>query len=106
MNKETQGSVNRDTSGRFLAGNKEGGRKALPPELKLRIEELAPRAIERLAELMLSEDGQVAARACSLILDRAYGKPQQSVDLGGDLTQSLADLAQRVAVRRNGHSDS
>ena len=34
------------------------------------------RAIERLGELMESEDERVAAVACNAILDRAFGKPR------------------------------
>jgi hypothetical protein len=37
---------------------------------------LSLRAIERLAELIESEDERVAAVACNAILDRAFGKPQ------------------------------
>jgi hypothetical protein len=37
---------------------------------------LSLRAIERLAELIESEDERVAAGACNPILDRAFGKPQ------------------------------
>jgi hypothetical protein len=37
---------------------------------------LSVRAIERLGELMESEDERVAAVACSAVLDRAFGKPQ------------------------------
>jgi hypothetical protein len=38
---------------------------------------LSPRAIERLGQLMESEDERVAAVACNAILDRAFGRPQQ-----------------------------
>src|SRR6266851_8925964 len=37
---------------------------------------LSLRAIERLGELVESEDERVAAAASSAILDRAFGKPQ------------------------------
>jgi len=37
---------------------------------------LSVRAIERLGELMESDDERVAAVACSAALDRAFGKPQ------------------------------
>src|SRR5713101_5500038 len=37
---------------------------------------LSIRAVERLGELMESEDERVAAVACSAVLDRAFGKPQ------------------------------
>jgi hypothetical protein len=38
---------------------------------------LAPRAIERLSELLESEDERVAAVACNALLDRAFGKPRE-----------------------------
>src|ERR1700674_2472863 len=37
---------------------------------------LSIRAVERLGELMESEDERVAAVACSAVLDRAFGKPR------------------------------
>jgi len=42
--------------------------------------QLSVRAVERLAELMESEDERVAAVACGAILDRAFGKPQTHPD--------------------------
>jgi hypothetical protein len=38
---------------------------------------LTMRAIERLGELMESEDERVVAVACNAILDRAFGKPRE-----------------------------
>jgi hypothetical protein len=39
-----------------------------------------PTAIARLAELAKSEDERVSVSACQAILDRAYGKPTQTVE--------------------------
>ncbi len=39
--------------------------------------EASPRAMERLKELMESDDERVAAVACNAILDRAFGKPKE-----------------------------
>ena len=79
---------------------------------------LSIRAVERLAELMESEDERVAAVACSAVLDRAFGKPQTNPPEKEDsLTERLARmtpeeraadalaLAARVreALRREGH---
>jgi hypothetical protein len=38
---------------------------------------LAPRAIERLSELLESEDERVAAVACNALLGHAFGKPRE-----------------------------
>src|SRR5271170_6259047 len=37
----------------------------------------APAAVQRLIDLMRSEDERVAAVACNAILDRAFGKPKE-----------------------------
>jgi len=52
---------------------------------------LSIRAVERLGELMESEDERVAAVACSAVLDRAFGRPQTSRPEKED------SLAERVA---------
>ncbi len=52
---------------------------------------LSLRAIERLAELVESEDERVAAVACNAILDRAFGKPQTNHP------QKEDSLAERLA---------
>src|SRR5712691_9632793 len=51
---------------------------------------LSIRAVERLGELMESEDERVAAVACSAVLDRAFGKPQTNQ------TQKEDSLAERL----------
>jgi hypothetical protein len=56
-----------------------------------------PDAIERLVELMSSENERVALSAAQALLDRGFGKPQQSVDAtvdgeGSGLYALLASL--------------
>src|SRR5260370_9059142 len=60
---------------------------------------LSLRAIERLGELVESEDERVAAPASSAILDRAFGKPQPNRLEQDSLTERLARMtpAERVA---------
>lgn len=41
------------------------------------------RAIQRLAELMNSEDERVSLGACIAMLDRGHGKPAQTVEHAG-----------------------
>lgn len=64
-----------------------GGRPKENPEVKLLAQAHAPRAIERLAEIMESTDERAAAAASSALLDRGYGKPAQAIT-GGDDTDN------------------
>ena len=41
-------------------------------------------AFERLCELMDSDNEMVALRACEAVLDRAYGRPRQAVEVAGE----------------------
>lgn len=41
-------------------------------------------AIQRLAEWMRSKNPKASVAACCALLDRGWGKPMQSVTLGGD----------------------
>jgi hypothetical protein len=64
----------------------------------------APAAIERLAELVRDPDGRVAVAACNALLDRAIGKPLQSVEVDArvskvDSRELLASVLDRVAAR-------
>src|SRR5256885_919773 len=61
------------------SGNPTGHTAAYGEVVKL-AHQLSVRAVERLAELMESEDERVAAVACGAILDRAFGKPQTHPD--------------------------
>jgi len=60
-----------------------GGRPKLAAEARALAQEHGPDAIKRLVELMKCRGKQVstAVRACEAILDRAYGKAPQSIDL-------------------------
>ena len=88
----------------FQPGNKFRGRKPIPEEVKELARAATPRAVNRLIELVESEDENVAFKAASSILDRALGKPAQTVDtnLGHKSTfdYSIADL---VAIAYGRH---
>jgi hypothetical protein len=58
-----------------VSGNP-GGRPKGYCEIRRLAREFGPRAIARLAELMESPDGRVAATACIVLLDRGFGKPR------------------------------
>ena len=49
----------------------------------------APAAILRIVELMGNDDPDIAMRACEALLNRALGKPRESVDLSGSLAVAL-----------------
>lgn len=73
--------------GRFRPG--ESGNPGGRPKVKGEIRELAqkhgPAALECLVALMKSKNQRVAVAAAQAILDRAYGRPAQAIQLDGDL---------------------
>lgn len=73
--------VNRDESGRFIKGNKSGGRKALPEEFKKAARDNALPALLVLIGIMTNEDADNSDRikAANIIIERAYGKPTTEV---------------------------
>lgn len=77
-------------TGRFVKGNKSGGRPRLPEELKADFRAAAPRALEVLLDIL--NDDEAAARdrirAAEIILDRGYGKPAQAVELSTDAQEA------------------
>src|SRR5215211_5190575 len=65
---------------KFPRGNKFGGRKSIPEDVKEIARTATPRAIQRQIELMESKDENVALKATNSILDRAFGKPAQTLN--------------------------
>src|SRR5215204_4397608 len=57
---------------KFQRGNKFGGRKAIPEDVKEIARAATPRALQRQIELMESKDENVALKATNSILDRAF----------------------------------
>jgi hypothetical protein len=71
--------VARGESGKWLPGSgsaNPGGRPKGYGEIRRLAREHGKRAIARLAELIESDDGRVAAMACVVLLDRGFGKPK------------------------------
>lgn len=69
-------------TGRFLPGNKSGGRTGMPNDLREIIRSLCPEAVDVLADIMRrGKRDQDRIRAAEIILERGYGKPVQAVDL-------------------------
>lgn len=62
-----------------VSGNP-GGRVGLPADLRERLEAGVPKAVDRLLELVRSEDARVALAACEALLSRLYGRPAQQID--------------------------
>lgn len=76
----------RRNNGKFAPGNKEGGRKPIPDDIKQAFRELVPEAIQKLTALIHStENEKVLLEAVKVVLERAYGKPSQEIDLQGKL---------------------
>lgn len=61
----------------------------MPPEIKARLAELTPTAIDRLAEWMASDNPTASVQACRDILDRHYGKAAQSLSVTADVEATL-----------------
>ena len=91
---------------KFPRGNKFGGRKSIPEDVKEIARTATPRAIQRQIELMESKDENVALKATNSILDRAFGKPAQTFNANlarnDALDYSIADLLAIAYGRRIG----
>jgi hypothetical protein len=56
------------------------GRPKVPTEIKARLSQLGPKAVERLADLMNSDNERVALAAAQTLVERAYGKAKPAED--------------------------
>ena len=75
--------MERDERGHWLPGRSAnpGGRPGVPDVIKATLRELSPRAVERLGELLDSEDERIRLEAAKAILDRHLGRPAIQADL-------------------------
>jgi len=96
----------RDDLGRWVPGTSgnAGGRPKPPDGLRTRLAELSPRAVERLGELLDSDDERVQLEAAKAILDRHLGRPaiQADVTLRGGASADHLQALIEVARRRRG----
>src|SRR4051794_18268367 len=78
---------------RFSKGWKGGGRKPIPEDVKEAARALTVEAIETLGEVMRDKNAPPAARvsAATAILDRAYGKPAQTVN--ANVVRTIVDIS-------------
>lgn len=87
------------------SGNPKGRKRELElAEIRELAKKRCPRAIERLAEWMESDNPRASVAACESILNQGLGKPPQAVELTGkdgkDLTITIN--IQEKAIRRAG----
>lgn len=82
-------TVNRDKTGKFVKGNKSGGRKQIPPDIKVMFEAASPDAVQLLIDTMNDEeqDRKLRVDCADKILDRHIGKPKQIADV--DVNQAI-----------------
>jgi hypothetical protein len=97
--------VERNERGHWLPGRSAnaGGRPGVPEVIKATLRELSPRAVERLGELLDSEDERIRLEAAKAILDRHLGRPAIQADLtlkGGASTEHLQALIEMARRRR------
>ena len=98
--------MERDERGHWLPGRSAnpGGRPGVPKEIRATLRELSPRAVERLGELLDSEDERIRLEAAKAILDRDLGRPAIQADIslrGGvadDHIAALVETARRRAL--------
>jgi hypothetical protein len=86
--------VQRDERGRLLPGftSNPGGRPKIVGGLRDLLREDAPRAVERLRELMASKNETTALAALNMFFDRLLGKPVQAVE--ADVRKVQLDIKQ------------
>lgn len=88
-------------TGRFVAGNKSGGRKKIPDDVKDMLRAASAEAVQLLIDTMRDTDTRRELRvSCAeTIIDRVYGKATQPIDGGIDATVSiiLSDEAKEYA---------
>jgi hypothetical protein len=80
-----------------------GGRPGVPDVIKATLRELSPRAVERLGELLDSDDERIRLEAAKAILDRHLGRPAIQADLtvrGGTSAEHLQALLEVARKRR------
>ena len=97
--------MERNERGHWLPGRSAnpGGRPGIPDVIKATLRELSPRAVERLGELLDSEDERIRLEAAKAILDRHLGRPAIQADLtlkGGASTEHLQALIKMARKRR------
>lgn len=81
----------RDNKGRFSKGNKGGGRKKIPEDVREMFKAATPAAAGLLIGTVDDESAPLALRmdAAKAIIERVYGKPTQPIDGNLDATLKI-----------------
>jgi hypothetical protein len=96
--------VERNDRGHWLPGSSAnpGGRPGIPEVVKATLRELSPRAVERLGELLESDDERIRLEAAKAIPDRHLGRPAIQADptVRGDTSAAHLEALIEVARKR------
>ena len=104
------GEVKREPNGRIARGSRAlnpAGTDIRKARMLNQLNQLTPRAIARLGQLIESDSEQVALGAVKEVLDRNLGKPKASLDVKVEASlsalhlQALEELAARQAIARD-----
>jgi hypothetical protein len=89
------GKTDRDGKGRFAAGNKGGGRKRLPQDVKEMFKAATSDAAKLLIDTMNNQEMDIKLRVdcAERVIERVYGKPTQPIDgnFDGKIMFTLAE---------------
>ena len=87
----------RDERGRFVSGNKSGGRRRLSADERTRIQALGRKALDALEAMLDSPatEDSVKARVAIFCAEKAYGKARQEIEHTGP-----EDALPTIVVRR------
>lgn len=86
-------TTDRDGRGRFRKGNKLGGRKRLPEDVKALFQAAAPEAVRLLIETMENPEvkPELRVRCAETILERVYGKNPQPIAVENTAVQIVLE---------------
>jgi hypothetical protein len=96
-------AISKKTVGRPFVKGQSGnpnGRPKMPKDLKEAFKAASPKALEILKKILADPEAKDSdrLRAAEIILDRAYGKPAQSVDITTDTVTIQETLNERLEV--------
>ena len=92
-NKTGKGGFNKGKSGN------PGGRPKANIEVKAAIQERGQEMVDRLFELMASEDERIALGATGELFDRGYGKAPQSMNVKSRITDDRDETNDNEAIQ-------
>lgn len=79
-----------------------GGRPKKAVTIAALAEEASEKALKKLVSLINSDKEQVSLAAAQAVLDRAFGKPKQSVDVASKKDVADFDLSELYAIAKSG----